>query len=59
MGEEATAAELLRIPGVVGVSFYPDRVVVYVRSEEDAYRVPLSVRGLPVQIVVVGEVKVV
>jgi len=53
----AHQAELMSIPGVVGVSYTADRIIVYVKTEADAFKVPLSLEGFPVQTVVIGEVR--
>ena len=47
----------LNIPGVVGVSGRPGVVRVYVESEEVAGRVPGEFMGYPVEVVVVGRVR--
>jgi hypothetical protein len=48
--------ELLRIPGVVAVSFRDGRFVVYVESEDVARYVPTAYAGYPVEVRVVGRV---
>jgi len=48
---------LLRIDGVVGVSVRDGRLVVFVESEEDVYKVPRVFEGVPVDVVVVGRVR--
>lgn len=51
-------AELLRIEGVVGVTAYPDRLVVMVESEDVCARIPSSLDSVPVECRVVGKVRV-
>jgi hypothetical protein len=48
---------IMSLPGVVGVSYGVDRIIVYVRTEADAYKVPKALEGFPVQTVVVGELR--
>jgi hypothetical protein len=57
--EEAVALarrELLKLPGVVAVSYRDGVIVVYVESEEVAGAVPRTYRGFPVEVRVVGRV---
>lgn len=48
--------ELLAIPGVTGVGERADRIIVYVTSEDLIAAVPGSLEGIPVQVVVTGQV---
>jgi len=50
-------ADLLLIPGVVGVGEGRDRIIVYVRDEDAVRRVPSSLEGVPVFVVVTGELR--
>jgi flagellar biosynthesis protein FlhB len=50
-------ASLMSIPGVVGVSYGTDRIIVYVKTEADASGIPMVLDGVPVQVVVAGEIK--
>ena len=54
---EAARRELLKIPGVVGVSARGYALVVYVEAPEDAARVPREFMGRPVRVEVVGRVR--
>lgn len=47
---------LLGIEGVIGVGEATDKILVYVKDEEAATRVPLTLDGIPVQTIVSGEV---
>jgi hypothetical protein len=54
---ERHKATLMAIPGVVGVSPGPDRIIVYVESENVIYRIPAMLEGVPLFTVVVGKVR--
>lgn len=60
--EEALAqakSEYLGIPGVVGVSRIDDKIIFYVETEADRDKVPsVSYKGFPVEVSVVGKVKI-
>ena len=53
----AHRGELMALPGVVGVGWGADRVIVYVKTEADAAVIPMALDGVPVQVVVAGEIK--
>lgn len=48
---------LLNIPGVVGVSGRGGVIRVYVESEDAVLRVPREFMGYPVEVVVVGRIR--
>ena len=49
--------ELLKIDGVVAVSYTDNTLVVYVETEEDRAKVPTTFMGFPVITKVVGRVR--
>jgi hypothetical protein len=48
--------DLLRIPGIVGVSFTDRTIIVYVETPQDAAKVASSYFGFPVVVKVTGPV---
>jgi len=50
-------AELLRIPGVVGVGVVGNTLIVYVETAQAAAAVPRRIEGFPVQVRVIGRVR--
>jgi len=50
--------QLTALPGVIGVGASDEGVIVYVRTEEDAMRLPREIEGVPVIPKVVGEVRI-
>jgi len=57
---KAVEKPLLDHPGVVGVSYHHSvpTIVIYVESEEDARAMPRTIAGLPVEVRVVGKVRI-
>jgi len=49
--------ELLPVEGIVGVSFVDNTIIFYVETEEDRLKVPATYMGFPVQVKVVGRVR--
>jgi len=50
--------EFLPVEGIVAVSFVDNVIVVYVETEADRGKVPPSYLGFPVQVRVVGRVRI-
>jgi len=48
---------LLPVEGIVAVSSVGNTIIVYVESEADRAKVPASILGYPVQVKVVGRVR--
>ena len=49
--------DLLKIPGIVGVSHRDNKVILYVETEADKAKVPATFLGFNTEVKVVGEVK--
>jgi len=51
-------SQLVSMPGVIGVGATENGIIVYVRTEEDAMRLPKEIEGVPVIPRIVGEVRI-
>jgi len=53
---EVARRQLLGIPGIVGIGYTRDKIIVYVESTADEAKVPPTIAGYPTEVRVSGKV---